>query len=485
MEEVGPLLRLRRTHRSALDTPKRALLIFILLSCASIRPSPAAGQAVANPENETGSPAFESISQDGVYGEFNRFCIDSFAHREELREAFGGKLRIIEEGTWRHVSETSACVAWRTSVPAVSWVEYEAASPVPSSEIFAESTPPTERGFFLHLHYLTDLQTGISYRFRLVAVDGDGNRIESTVQRLTPGKMNEAIRIPSDVEGPPYNLNRSHATYLVTEDLFSDTTLFNITADGVTLDLGGHLLVYDNLPGSRDPSADERLFGWYAAQGPCGIRTADRRGRIRILNGRIRQGEGSGASQPAAYNPIFLRRPHSTEIAGVTAEYAGAQVTGIMVDSAYEGIIIHHNVLTDHGTEILDRHRGQDGIYLNSEKPGTEKILCHHNLIKRSRHRGITAASLCAVSANEIYIDSYATNSYGIMYYSSRDPVHHVSLYDNAVFGTGYHPIGIGAGFHAHDVEVHGNLILMQGTEPQERWRGESEVEIRKDSCTR
>jgi hypothetical protein len=289
---------------------------------------------------------------------------------------------------------------------------------------------------------------------------------------LTTERMENAIRIPDDLDGPPYTLTRADATYLVTRDIVSDSSGFNIAADGITLDLGGRTLVYDEKPGARDISADERLYGWYAAQGPCGIRTADRKRNLTIVNGYIRQGAGRGASQPAAYNPVFLRRPRDTELAGITVEYSGPQVTGIIIDSAYEGVRVHHNVVIDKGTEILNRHRGLDGILFNVEKAGREKLECHHNLIKRTRHRGLTVSSNCDIFSNEIYIDSYATNSYGIMYYSRRNPIHDIDIHHNVIFGTGYHPIGIGAGFHAEDIAVYDNYIQMQGVKAEERWSG-------------
>ena len=42
----------------------------------------------------------------------------------------------------------------------------------------------------------------------------------------------------------------------------------------------------------------------------------------------------------------------------------------------------------------------------------------------------------------------------------------------NRIFGTGYHPVGIGSGQGYRDVKVTANYIQMQGTSPADRWRG-------------
>ncbi|MBC8876991.1 MAG: fibronectin type III domain-containing protein [Planctomycetes bacterium] len=409
-----------------------------------------------------------TASRAETYARFNDLCKEHFgAEKEsEVRAKFGEKLKLVVGDVWSYVSERSAVIAWESNLPAKTCVEFGETSG------YGENTSPTERYFYLHVHYLTGLRPGTTYHYRLVAVDERGDKHLSEDLVFTTKAMSDAVRIPADLTGPPYVLDRANATYLVTEDVTSDSTALNIAADGITLDLGGHTVTYDNKAGTTDPTANERLYGWHAAQGPCGIRTADRRAGITIVNGTIRQGEGNGASRPAAYNPIFMRRPRDTELAGVTVEYAGSQVTGIFVNNAYEGVHVHHNVVVDKGTELYNRHRGVDGIYFGVGREVDTISKCHHNLIKRARHRGLTVSSNTDIYGNEIYVDSYATNSYGIMYYSSRDPIHHVSLHGNRIFGTGYHPIGIGAGFHANDIKVYGNFIQMQGMEREERWRG-------------
>jgi hypothetical protein len=406
--------------------------------------------------------------QAGMYEEFNTLCKAHFGaeKEEEVYRRFGQDLEMTAGSVWRYVSERSAVIAWETNLPASGYVEFG------ETNQYGRKTAPAERRFYLHVHYLKGLEPGTTYHCRLAAIDERKNTLLSKDVTFTTKVMAEAVRIPGDMSGPPYVFDRANTTYLVTEDITADSTALNIAADGITLDLGGHTVVYDEKAGSADTSANERLYGWHAAQGPCGIRTADRRRGITIVNGTIKQGKGNGASRPAAYNPIFMRRPRDTELAGVTVEYTGSQVTGILVNNAYEGVHVHHNVVVDRGTDLYNRHSGLDGIRFGIGREVVSSSRCHHNLIKRTRHRGLTVSSNTDIYANEIYVDSYATNSYGIMYYSSRDPIHDISVHDNRIFGTGYHPIGIGAGFHAKDIKVYGNFIQMQGMKREERWSG-------------
>ncbi|MBM4044947.1 MAG: hypothetical protein FJ279_07530 [Planctomycetes bacterium] len=400
-----------------------------------------------------------------AYDEFNRLCIQHFgAEREdEVYRKFGQHLKMTPEGAWSYISETSACLAWQTNLPAKTYVEYG------ETTAYGRRTAEPERHLCLHLHYLTGLKPDATCQYRLVSVDERGNKLVGPTMTFTTKSGPNAVRIPGGLKGPPYVLDRSHTTYLLTQDLTADSTALNIAADGITLDLGGYTVTYDDKAGAADPTADERLYGWHATQNPCGIRTADGRRGIRIVNGTIKQGRGNGASRPHGYIPLFLRRPRDAEVAGLTVTYAGSQVSGIVVNNAYEGAHVHHNVIQDNGTELFDRHRGLDGIAFDTGNVETVSK-CHHNLIKRTRHRGITVRSNNDIFANEIYVDSFATNSYGIMYYDNRGGSRNLSLHGNRIFGTGFHPIGIGSGQGWSDVKVIGNFVQMQGTKFERRW---------------
>ena len=411
--------------------------------------------------------AQQRTQPDRIYDSFNRFCIENFGAEteEEVYNMFGKELKVIDEGSWMHISDSSACICWETNLPAKTYIEYGI-----STEYGSRTSEP-ERHFYLHLRYIRDLEPNTTYHYRLISVDERGNRIFSEDRTFAARRITDAIRIPGDLGGPPYTLDKPNTYYLVTADIIADATAFNVVADGITLDLGGHTVIYDKKPGSPDPARSSRRYGFSAVRGCSGIRTADGRRGIKIVNGIIKQEKG-GVSQAAAYSPLFLRRPHNTEIAGITVEYSGAQITGFAVDSAYEGTNVHHNVVIDRGTKLTNRHRGVSGIAFNVEGAGTI-LSCHHNLLKRVRQTGIGTSSYTDIYSNEIYIDSWTTNSFGVSYYGSRikRPIHEISIHNNRVFGTGYHPIGIGSGRYAYDVKVFANYIQMQGQAPSTyRW---------------
>ncbi len=440
-----------RATRRAAATAAAAVLVALTLANGTAT-ALAAGSPIAGT-----SPAYQ---------QFSEFCARHFSADpdEEMLRALGPDLRTLPGGTWRHVSESSACVAWETNLPARSYVEY---GPTPE---YGNRTEEGERPFFLHVHYLRDLKPDTLYHYRLVAATGKGARTATEDATLATRATPNAVRLPGRLAGPPYLLDQPNATYLLTDDVVARSSAMNIAADGVTLDLGGHTVVYDEVAGSADPGADEGLFGWHSTRNPCGIRTADGKSGIRILNGTVIQGKGRGTSRPAGYNPVFLRRPRDIVVAGLTVAYSGSQVTGLFVNNAYDGVRVHHNVIRDEGTELYNRHQGVDGVMFNvgqTQEPAT----CHHNLIKRTRHRGITVSSNNELHSNEIYVDSYATNSYGIMYYSQRG-AQGLSLHGNRIFGAGFHPVGIGSGQGWSNVQISGNYIQMQGTEKEWRWRG-------------
>jgi len=399
--------------------------------------------------------------------QFDIFCRIHFgaSSEPEIYKAFGDDLKVNPDGSWHYISENSAVMGWDSNLPAKTYVAYGL---IPNTYIYM--TPISDSNHFVHVHYLRNLQPNTTYHYQLVTMDERIRIVRSEDRSFTTKRLTNPVLIPGIQQGPPFLLDKPNTTYIVTQDIKADATAFNITADGVTLDVGGHTVTYNEKAGSPDTTTSERLYGWHASQAPCGIRTAEGKKGILITNGTIQQGAGNGASKPAGYYPIYLREPRDTEVAGMTIVYSGSQVSGIIVNNAYDGTSIHHNVIWDRGTELYDRHRGSEAIAFDAGKV-TQTLKCHHNLIKRTRHRGITASEKCEVFNNEIYIDGYATNSYGVMYYKPAGG-EKLSIHHNRIFGTGFHPIGIGSGEGWNDVQVYGNYIQMQGTTEEWRWEG-------------
>ena len=393
----------------------------------------------------------------GACEQFARFCAAHFgAEKEpEVYRMFGRDLEVAPRTVWSHVSRTSACFAWETSLPARSCVEYG-----PTAG-YGHRTPTPAGHFCLHLHHLKGLAARTTYHYRLVAVDERGNRVATKDRTFVTGGAAGAIELPGRLDGPPFVLDRPGATYLVTRDIAADGTAIFIAASGVTVDLGGHTITYD---GRRDT----------AGAGACGVRGHKVRGsglsKVAVVNGTVKRGRGGSTTRKVwqtLYSPIFFSRPSGLEIAGVDVDYDGGQVVAIALIIRGQACDIHHNRFVDRGTALLDRHVGIDVVTMG---PGKSK--CRHNLIRRTRHRGIHAQAGNEVHGNEIYVDSHATNSYGIMYYAGRGGAAGLAVHHNRVFGSGYHPVGIGSGQGYSDVKVHSNYIQMQGTSPKGRWAG-------------
>ena len=337
------------------------------------------------------------------YEEFNSFCVKNFqpVTEDEYGIFFGEQLFLKNLEIF--TSENSAFICFETSLPSKSFVWYG------KTEEYDIQTDTSERFFFLHLHYLTDLEPGNSYHFQIVIENEDGTALESSDSVIITENLIDAVRIPEDIEGVmPYLLDDDNSYYLLTQDLNATSTAFNISGQNITLDLNGHTISYNNVEGSPDPIPDahnvDDTWGQGASdgrQGPCGIRISNG-SSVKICNGIIKQGIAKGGNGfYYGYNPIYGRRPRNTEVIGITAEYEGAHVSGLIFDSGYEGIEIKNNVFIDKGTGIDDRHQGCDAINVSLSRDLTERTNIHHNLIKRVRHRGIRAVTGTNIFSNE------------------------------------------------------------------------------------
>jgi len=378
---------------------------------------------------------------------FNIFCMKEFgAENEPLTyEIPGADLAFDPEGEWSYVSKNSACLAFETNLPAKTYVEYGLTSSY-GSQVDVE----TDRYHYLHICHLTGLASDTTYHYRFVAEDERGNVIASLDDTFTTATPPNVVYIPGGVTGPPYNLSLTNRTYLVTQDLVCNRTAFNINVSDVTLDLGGHTVIYNQ--------EDHQVVEDFRDTSAMGVRAISR-SNVRVVNGIIKQGLGynTAGAGSLGYSPIYAGSC-SGEIAGIRAEYAGSQITGMDLDSA-GGLVAHHNVLLDRGGEIDDRHLAPRGI----DAGGTT----HHNLILRHRQMAIDGANNSDFYHNEVYVDSCATNAAGIMFYKDVNS----SAYGNRIFGTGYLVLGISTvSSGISDIMVHDNFIHLQATEPDTRW---------------
>jgi len=314
----------------------------------------------------------EPQSPEEVYAQFNEFCRLNFGAEKEplVYEKFGRELQQVDGGDWRHDSERSATIAWETNLPAKGMVEYG------TTPQYGSITPEPERHFYIHVYTLRGLEPATTYHYRTVSVDEQGHRLVSEDMTLTTRPAGDAIELPGELTGPPYVLERP-GTYVLTRDVSADGTALEIMADDVTLDLGGHTVVYDN----RRMGPIEGNVWDYFEKSAVGVRVGKRRlQHVRILGGTIRQGAGDDAAQAngVGFNPLVSHSDCTGEIAGLTVEYHGPQVRGLNLSYGPD-YDLHHNVVTDRGTVITNRHQGTVAI------EATPRV--HHNLIKRARHR--------------------------------------------------------------------------------------------------
>jgi len=388
-------------------------------------------------------------ADEDPYKAFSEFCVEHFgAEKEELTyTAFGKELKFVDGGAWVYCSERSACVVFQTTLPAKAYVEYG------PTDKYGSKTDPAERNFYIHLRYLAGLEPGKEYHYRLVAEDERGKVIKSddrTFKTALPEKA-DVIRIPGDLQGPPYVLNKSGAYYLVTKDMVIDGMAFDIPekVTNVTLDLGGHTVVYNQ---KAWPKIESDNFWDWIRRAQYGLRAMTCTG-LKVYNGTIAQGAGNNAAQANSigYNPLYLNGCTGMEIAGVTLKYAGPQQVAIYNHWGGSDSRFHHNVFVDAGTEVPNRHgAGCKALLLYGDSGRNVKV--DHNLVKRTRQSGLGGNE---VFDNEIYVDSWATNSFGVGLSEGG------KAYDNKVLGTGYHVVAFGWG---KDQTFYRNFVHLEGT---------------------
>jgi len=381
--------------------------------------------------------------QDEVYRAFNAFCKKHYGAEKEplIYEQFGKDVKFLAEGAWLHASEESACIGFETNLPAKATVEYG------ETRDYGKKTPVHERHFYLHLHTLRNLKPETEYHYRIVATDERGNRIVTDDATFKTAKVKGAIHLPDDLQGPPYVLNKAGAIYILTKDIVADRTALKVEAPEITLDLGGHTVVYNEAVVREDEikKAEGRGYWKYINGSAFGIRGWKAKA-ARIVNGTIRQGAGNGGSNNIGigFAPVYMNGCADWEIAGLSLQYAGVQVRGIHPHWS-GGTHAHHNVITDCGNKLLNRHYGCDAI--------APCRRAHHNLVKRARHRGVWADE---ATHNEIYVQSIATNAHGCW---ANDGGKYVM---NRSFGTGKHfcayMVGAG-GDRQSNIEFRDNLI--------------------------
>lgn len=404
---------------------------------------------------EAARKAYSELTVDApaekVYKYFNDFCLTHFGAEIDpiTYETFGSELEIQGDSQWSYYSERSAVLAWSTSLPARSFVEYGA------TDSYGSRTDISERYYYTHLHYLKGLDPDTTYHYRYVSVDERGNRIESADQTFQTRRIREAIHVPGNMGKPPYILNKPNATYLITEDINAPGTAFNLEADNITIDLGGNKVTHGNEKISNLDYENLSTSG-------VGIRKVGGRKHsgLTVLNGVLAQGEAENnldyyqaenmvrpgeergeklqKNMNRGFSNIELEEYNHVEIAGVTSEYRWHQTWGVYFEGALGEYNIHHNVFLDKGTQMFSRHGAGGARSLGFRYSGNDQNnrQIHHNLIKRTRQNGFNGAR--QIHDNEIYVDSWVVNSFAISPFNVDCEVKR-----NKIFLTGYYGCGV------------------------------------------
>ncbi|MDR2713144.1 MAG: dockerin type I domain-containing protein, partial [Clostridiales bacterium] len=370
-----------------------------------------------------------------------------------IKETFGSVLRFEDEAFWEYNSPYSRAVSFATNLPALAMIEYG------PDQNYGLTTSQTESYFYQHLFYLTGLEPGSTYHYRIKIKGSDGQFMVSEDHIFTTAVLSpDLIRIPQDLadKSLPYKLTVANAKYLLTEDVSAPNGGIVIKASNVELDLGGHTIVYDN---EFNPIANESNNLYYEIKYNEDFTFGIRSGlwnlyKQNIFNGSIIQGKYGGSGiYGYGYNPVMITHVAGQEIAGVTVDFYGDNINGIDIDSeAYA----HHNVVYDRGSKIDNRHLQMRAIDVIT---GTAGVIAY-NSVRRCRQTGIAGGQECY--GNEVYGDSFSTNSYLLDYSSDSLST------GNKIFGLGYNPIGIGGGKTAN-ATARNNFIYVHAYAPSQR----------------
>lgn len=392
------------------------------------------------------------------YSTFNTYCLNNFSIIGEslFQSTFGDTPAFDATGDWTYASRNSAVIAFKTTLPCKGHLNWG-----PTSS-YGNSTTVDDRYYFLHVHYITGLTANTIYHYQLSAIDENSNTITTSDRTFTTDAGTGWIDVPGTLGSPPYNLNQANKHYVLTQNINADQRAFTIAATGVVLDLNGFTVTYDNgVPNPPGGGAFNTYVGSTTATHGVylyGITASN----VRILNGFITQGvsQSQSSGYSIGFNPVILySNTASAEVAGITAEYGGADVGGIC--ARFGNHNVHHNVVKDMGTVVNHRDQMVKAIWLDgSAQP------IHHNLVKRCRQTAIFVGSTNTASQNELYLDSWATNSFAVSLPAGTPTFVNQIINANYIFGTGYNPT---SNFFRPGMQFTNNFVFFQLDTPTTR----------------
>jgi len=337
---------------------------------------------------------------------------------------------------WTYASETSAVIYWQLDdirKDAISTVEWG------KSEALGRQTPPAKEARWSHFHRLTGLEANTRYHYRMVVVDPATKRkTRSKILTFVTSGKKGAVRIPQQVKGPPFVLDRAGAAYVLTRDVAADGDAFVITAADVTLDLDGHTVTFGN-------NASKQVFGVHAK---C-------KGKAVICNGHIVQGTRCG-DYSSAVESRWLAEPR--EIFAVSTDVHLKCAYPIKFLGRAARVHVHHNDLYSRVTELESRHYpGNDLLRLDIAGGG---IHVHDNILTGGCHRAMRLAGKgpnVEVDHNDIRHHQQYVNGYAFAAGCGGLDIHHNKV---TSCGRGVHLSGEGIRFHHNHLDIFGHQQL-------------------------
>lgn len=337
---------------------------------------------------------------------------------------------------WIYTSETSAIIYWQLGdirEQARSYVEYG------ETEELAEQTKLTTEPRWSQFHRLRALKTDSTYYYCMVVVDQTTQeKSRSEILTFATQSRENAIRIPEEVKGPPFVLDKADTAYILTQEVKAEATAFVITGDNVTLDLDGHTVIFGD-------NTDEQVRGVWAKN----------KGRAVICNGHIIQGAKSKEYSTAIESRW---RTFPTEIFGISTDVHLRCAYPIKFLGSATDADIHHNYLYSRVTEIESRHYPGNDLLRMDVKGGNIHI--YDNIITEGCHIGVRLSgegTNVEMDHNDIRHHQQYVNGYAIAAGCAGSDIHHNKV---TSCGRGVHLTGEGIIFHDNYLDTYGHQQL-------------------------
>lgn len=381
---------------------------------------------------------------DDVFQLHNLFSEHLYDHQLNQQ-----KNAIIKDSIWQYDSSSSAAIAFQTASPEKTYVKYW-------NDSDSKTTNVSLRPLYTHIHYLKNLTANSTYQYKVVSYDNEQEvtMYHGTIE--TKPEHNTQQLYTNKSSRFPLLLSKANTTYTLQNDIESADTAFIVTANNITLDLNGYTIKQlAQADGDNKPV----------------ITTHEGLNRFSLFNGNIIQSPQANLNNKHLVDIGDIKQ---IEVAGLTIEYSQPQTIALVTRSKDKKLLpydqsIHHNQFIDKGWQVSNRHGsgGAVAIKFDNEFGYNEStLMASYNLILRTRQNGIQGATYA--HNNEIYTDSWTTNSFSIQPFS-RPNKQSGRYANNKLFLTGYHAIAFGWGHE--DLLVENNYIEMQGlNSKRNRW---------------